>query len=91
MDHQQFVFRSKDSAHGGPPARFAGWFHLLTPVANVGRAGHLAAGLAEAAGLGWTKQSVGLGRIIYVRDDHHRERMASGRPKQVAAKIRSAW
>ena len=83
------------SAHRSPVARSAGRvsrrFHLLAAVADVGRAGRLAAGLAEAAGADGRARAAGLGGGISGRDLRHREKGASGSARHVVGKVRSAW
>src|ERR1700688_3596826 len=70
------------SAHRSPVARSAGRvsrrFHLLAAVADVGRAGRLAAGLAEAAGTDGRAQAGGLGGGLSGRDLPHREKTGLG-------------
>src|SRR3984885_10754616 len=69
-------------AHRSPGARSAGRvsrrFHLLAAVADVGRAGCLAAGLAEAAGTDGRARPVGLGGGISGRYLYHREKRGLG-------------
>src|ERR1700735_216550 len=69
-------------AHRSPLARSAGGvsrrFYMLAAVADVGRAGSLAAGLAEAAGTDGRARAVGLGGGISRRDLCHREKRGLG-------------
>src|SRR5258708_37084305 len=69
-------------AHRSPVARSAGRvsrrFHLLAAVADVGRAGCLAEGLAEAAGTDGRARAVGLGGGISGRYLCHREKRGLG-------------
>jgi transposase len=66
------------SAYRSAVARSAGGvsrrFHLLAATADVGRAGRLAAGLAEAAGADGRTQVTGLGGGLSGRDLRHREK-----------------
>src|ERR1700722_18153479 len=70
------------SAHRSPLARSSGRvsrrFHLLAAVADVGRAGCVAAGLAEAAGTDGRARAVGLGGGISGRYLCHREKRGLG-------------
>src|SRR6202789_962293 len=69
-------------AHRSPLARSAGRvsrrFYMLAAVADVGRAGRLAPGLAEAAGTDGRARAVGLGGGISRRDLCHREKRGLG-------------
>ena len=58
--------------------RVSRWFYLLASFADVGGAGRLVAGLAEAAGADGRTQTAGLGRSISGRDFRHREKRGLG-------------
>jgi hypothetical protein len=84
MGHQPCVFLwdSAGSAHGAHwrdlPDECPDSSTLLASVADVGRVGHLAADLAEAAGPDGRAEAAGLGRSLsgcYVR---HREKRGLG-------------
>jgi hypothetical protein len=84
MGLQPCMFRgdSVGAAHSSTVARYAGgvsgWFHLLASVADVGGAGRLAAGVAEAAGPDGRAQASGLEGGIFGCNLRHREKGGLG-------------